>query len=57
MTKTEDVHFWEEEAVLSRVDRLAQKRGTNRTALYREAMRFYLDSDRVTPEEKKNLSL
>ena len=40
---TEPVSFREEKEVVEKVDRLAKERGTDRSALYREAIRLYLN--------------
>jgi predicted transcriptional regulator len=48
---TEPVSFRDARSVVQKVDRLAQSRGTDRSALYREAMRYFLDN--LSEREKK----
>jgi predicted transcriptional regulator len=51
--RTEPVSFREEPATLEKVDRLAQSRGTDRSAIYREAVRYFLAH--LPDQEKKAL--
>jgi predicted transcriptional regulator len=51
--RTEPVSFREEPSVLEKVDRLANSRGTDRSAIYREAIRYFLEN--LPDREKKTL--
>ena len=54
----ETVHFREEHRILEKVDRLARSKGTDRSAIYREAVRYYLAANsHLTAEEKKDLGI
>ncbi len=54
----ETVHFREEHRILEKVDRLAKSKGTDRSAIYREAVRYYLAANsHLTAEEKKDLGI
>ena len=56
--KTEVVHYREEERILVILDRVAKNKGTDRSAICREANRFYLASNsHLTAEEKKDLGI
>ena len=51
------VSFRDEKRILLIVDRIAKNKGTDRSALYREAMRFYLaEASHLTDQEKKDLA-
>ena len=55
---TECVSFREEPRILKIMDRVAKSKGTDRSALYREAARFYLATkSHLTGEEKKDLGI
>jgi len=49
---TEPISFRDELSVVQKVDCLARSRGTDRSALYREAIRYFLDN---LPEREKKL--
>jgi metal-responsive CopG/Arc/MetJ family transcriptional regulator len=52
------VHFWEDNRILAIIDRVAKNKGTDRSAICREANRFYLASNsHLTAEEKKDLGI
>jgi len=52
----EDVHFKEEKRILAIVDRVAKNKGSDRSAMYREAIRTWLASNsHLTDQEKKDL--
>ena len=54
----EPVSFREDDRILKIMDRVAKSKGTDRSAVYREAARFYLASNsHLTPEEKKDLGI
>lgn len=53
----ETVSFRDEKRILVIVGRLAKNKGTDRSALYREAMRFYLaEASHLTEQERKDLA-
>jgi metal-responsive CopG/Arc/MetJ family transcriptional regulator len=55
---TEPVSFREDLRILRLMDRVAKSKGTDRSAVYREAARFYLASkSHLTAEEKKDLGI
>ena len=52
----ENIHFREDERILFIVDRLAKNKGSDRSAVYREAIRYYLAANsHLTDQEKKDL--
>jgi metal-responsive CopG/Arc/MetJ family transcriptional regulator len=54
----EPVSFREDQRILKIMDRVAQSKGTDRSAVYREAARFFLASNsHLTSDEKKDLGV
>jgi len=54
----EDVHLKEETRILTIVDRVAKNKGTDRSALYREAIRHWLgENSHLNDQEKKDLGI
>jgi metal-responsive CopG/Arc/MetJ family transcriptional regulator len=55
---TEHVSFRDSRRIIIKVDDIAEKKGTDRSALYREAIRFWLAANsHLTDEEKKALGV
>ena len=53
---TEQVSLWEDPRILKFVDRVANSKGSNRSVVIREAIRFFLGcKSYLTVEEKKDL--
>lgn len=53
---TETVSFREDTRILTMVDRVARNKGSDRTALYREAIRYYLAANsHLTEQEQTDL--
>lgn len=52
---TDPVSFMEEASMLEKVDRLAKFRGSNRSVIYREAIRYFLAN--LSDQEKKTLGI
>lgn len=54
----EDVHLHGDERIFKIVDRVTKNRGTDRSAIYREAIRrYHAENSHLTDEEKKDLGL
>jgi metal-responsive CopG/Arc/MetJ family transcriptional regulator len=49
----EPVSYREEKRILDIVDRVASSRGTDRSAIIREATRFWLAANSLLPEQEK----
>jgi len=47
------VHFWEDDRILAIIDRVAKNRGSDRSAVYREAARFYLAMNSHLTEQEQ----
>ena len=47
------VHFREDERILKIIDRLAKNRGTDRSGVYREAVRYYLAANSHLTEQEQ----
>ena len=52
---TEATSFRESKALVEAVGRLAEMRGQNISGIWRQAIRHYLKSDRLTLEEKAEI--
>lgn len=58
MQLSEQISFRDAKRIVTKVDDIAEKKGTDRSALYREAMRFWLATNsHLTDEEKKALGI
>jgi metal-responsive CopG/Arc/MetJ family transcriptional regulator len=55
---SEQISFKDAKHIVQKVDDIAQKKGTDRSALYREAMRYWLGANsHLTEDEKKALGV
>jgi metal-responsive CopG/Arc/MetJ family transcriptional regulator len=58
MQLSEQISFRDCKRIVMKVDDIAEKKGTDRSAMYRQAMRFWLAANsHLTDEEKKALGV
>jgi metal-responsive CopG/Arc/MetJ family transcriptional regulator len=56
--KSEVVHYREEQRILTIVDRVAKSKGSDRSTIIRESIRFWLGyNSHLTDQEKKDLGV